>query len=290
MSEIIQHKNNLPANLISDIISDGESQQEDFDKKDVSIPFLRILQGQSPQCSIGTPSYIEGAKASDYYNTLTKQVYPSRDGKGNNICAFEFIHLYFSTSYIEWTPDRKLASVYTEETARRVKTFKNDKNKDIVAEGSELGTPGNELSYTHNRYICILEEDKFYPIAFPCSSTNIKPSKELNSSLRSSFLPNDLTGGKQVKAPYYFPVWEAHTKHRSNKDGSWFMFDFKPAGNVLKYPYADELVEEAKDFIASIKSNSINVDYTEGLEEETTTNNTSGGRIIDVDSTDDVPF
>jgi hypothetical protein len=91
----------LVANGIS-IEDDAGQGFENADKDSFAIPFLRILQGLSPQCNKANPDFIRGAEQGMLFNTVTKECLAA-DGDTDGI---NMIVCHFDRKFTEWAPNR----------------------------------------------------------------------------------------------------------------------------------------------------------------------------------------
>ena len=73
---------------------------ENVTMDDTATPFLKLLQKMSPETEEGTADYIDGAKAGQVVNSVTKQLYESSKGVLVLPC-------FFKREYIEWEPREK---------------------------------------------------------------------------------------------------------------------------------------------------------------------------------------
>lgn len=168
-----------------------------------AIPFLRIAQKLSPQLDDQKAEYIEGLKAGQLFNTVTKESY----GDNISIICGGFDHVY-----IEWPPTREAGggplAYHTPEHAEKIavdKTF-----------GKWKTESGNRLQETYIFYCIVKGRENEGLVILALKSTDIGVAKAWNRRLLSTMMPN----GKKAK-PYYM-IWNLGSISVTNNQGSWF--------------------------------------------------------------------
>lgn len=205
--------------------------------KDLSVPFLGILQSNSPQVEDGT---VEGAKPGMIINTVTNELI---DGEKGQI----FIPVHYDRAYVEWTPRDKgggfvgLHDVNSELVKAELEKQKGARGKIILANN-------NELIETEYCYCLTLEKDALTPSGFAVlslTSTKLTPFRKFKTAL---FM---LKG----KPPIFVNRAILKTDKQKNEKGTFWNAKFEPAvGGSWKTSLipnnADykELIEEAKSF------------------------------------------
>jgi hypothetical protein len=259
-SELVAAKEpQLPVEFMDELAEAGEQHQEAMGKDDMSIPFLQILQSLSPQCTKGEPEYIKGAEPSDLLNTVTQTLIKTRNDDDAAIAGCQVMPVHYKRSFIEWVTRAKgggIVKEYSVEEGLSIITARNDQNLDIIQQGSPLGTPGNQLNDTHTHFVFLLNPDGTYePMILTMASTQIKPSKDLNNMVSKQVLPD----GR--KAPRFFGIYDVTTQRRSNDQGSWYIWKFERASDVLTAGKM-AMFREAKKFVEGIQAGEHKADYS----------------------------
>ena len=270
--------------------------EEKLTRDDMSLPFLQMLQALSPVCQKGGEDYVPGAEASCLYNTVTQEVYPTLDNKGNPIPGLRVIDLVYVPSHIEWIPRAQgggFVNEWSPEDAAKIRTVRGEQG-DIIVEGSPVGTPGNQLQYTHTHYMFYLGEGGVLePAVMSMSATQVRASKDWNARIMRQRLPNG------AKAPRFFCVWDMSSRRRSNDQGTWFVPTFTrsdiklvdedvPPGSILALPNANDLITQCKDFVTSVREGQIKA--SQEARASTQTNDApEGGPKVDAQG-NDIPF
>lgn len=175
---------------------------------DFSIPFLDILQGQSPEVE-SLPS----AKPGMFHNTVTDDLFDGKEGVSVIVVATQH-------EFVEWVPRNKGGGIVGRHAV----------NSDVVAAArqqsekfNELYTEGgNELVETFYAYLILNLADGPLPAVLSCSSTRIKPYKAMMTKANMIMVP-DGKGGKR-KPPLFAHKFRLTTEKRKNNDGEWFTF------------------------------------------------------------------
>jgi len=239
----------------------GQTGFEDTSSDSFAIPFIRILQANSPQLLEDDDSYIEKAKPGMFFNTLTGDLY----GK-----TLSVINIHFTRDFIEWRPNRGgfVMSHGDDESIRR-------RVVEVEDNGNQVLDNGNILQESRNHFLLLPDHMEDGPMIFALTSTGIRHSKRWMSMMRRIKNPQ----GK-VNNPIFMGVWEITTALNENEEGKWYQIGTRSAG---KYEFDRiinaeefEVVKMARDLILSGRAK---VDYESGME---------GGKAEG--SEDDVPF
>lgn len=269
---------NLPANQSTGTaLAVVEIDEEDrgaglknISNEERKIPFVRVLQTNSPECDDSDAKYVPGAKAGLIINTATKALYE----------RLEFVAAARDHKFIEYTP-RNLGSGFVavhkpgDELILRLRaqfgrfgklpngvTKRNDKNEPL---------DGTEIVESYELYCIFIDPatgQKFRAIA-PFQSTQI--SKYQNFIDRSdSFEYGDGQGGI-VKPPIWAHRWVMSTATEKNKKGTFKGYvlglavkkpdgsDDVPIKSFVKK--SDPLYVAAKDFGKFVEEGKADVDY-----------------------------
>jgi hypothetical protein len=242
-------------------------------KDDLAIPFLTILQSNSPQVKRSEGEYIEGAAEGMLFNSVTKELYdPVKTPLYIIPCAYE---RYF----IEWRIRENgggFKGQHSVEEGEKLleKAMRDDKNRDIIESG-------NQLNDTRTFYVMIYNEAEGVatPALITMTSTQIKKAKQwyMQQNLLRLKGPNG-----PYRPPMYASKWRVTTVPESNEKGSWMGWAFAHAG-YLKGPQ-DPVFIEAQEFAKSVKAGTVKPDF----EKAPDMGGREPGSDDDVDS--DIPY
>lgn len=229
---------------------DAGAGDEDQTSADLIIPFITILQTNSPQVDPGDEKYVEGARPGLFLNTVTGHVYET----------VKAVAVATERAFMEWVPrdsggglvgKRKPTDPVVEHAVGASEKF----GKYYV--GGKEG--GNELVETFYVYWLLADgDDAGLPALSAFTSTKIQPYKRWNTS-RSLFR---LKGGQ--KPPIFAHLVELSTVKQKNEKGSYYTIKIEPANgsvaNSLLNP-KDEIMRSAKDLRENVKAGAVKVDY-----------------------------
>jgi len=274
----------LPAEFMDELAQAGEEHKETLGKDDMSIPFLQILQSLSPQCTKGEAEFIKGAEPSDLLNTVTQTLMKTRDDDNNVVKGPRVLPISYKRSFIEWIPRSQgggIVEEYSVEDGLSIITQRSkETGQDIIQANSPLGTPGNQLNDTHTHFMFLINGDGTHePVVLTMSSTQIKPSKDLNNMVSKQVLPD----GR--KAPRFFGIYDVTTQYRSNDQGSWYIWKFERATDVLE-DNKMAMFREAKEFVAGIETGEHKADHSKSQGETNPSTGDAGGKK----DNDEFPF
>jgi hypothetical protein len=213
-------KAGVPA--VYDYGADAGRGFEDQGQDEISIPFISVLQGLSPQVTGENGKEVEGAKPGKLFNTITEEVL------GNEVL---FVPASREHIFTEWIP-RKQGGGF-------VGRF--DKNDPVVAaavrQAEEFGkyrTPaGNDLVETYYLFGVICPEGaEPQPVVIAFTSTKIKAYKKWNTTVNMFTVPGP-NGGK-IRPPRFAHLLKVSSISDKNKKGSFFNLSLKPANGSIR--------------------------------------------------------
>jgi len=237
----------LPAFLKGDQYSDFvDYGLENADADSFAIPFLRILQSNSPQVKKTSGSYIEGAEEGMLINTVTQDLYDTETNK------VQLVSVYFKRAFMEWKTRENGGGYVAEHSVsdglELLKlTERDDKNRDILPNG-------NQLADTRYHYVMVVREDGTYePAIITMERTQLRKSKRWCSDI-------DLKK-KATRVPYQQAfLYNAKVQGESKDDNSWWGWDVTFSGLVED----QDLFDAAVDFHNKIRAGEVK-EATESL-------------------------
>lgn len=215
-----------PDNAVGPTMDYGDSEGagwENTSGDDFAIPFLAVLQSNSPQVTGDPPdAKVEGALPGMLFNTVSKELIKGDEGVVIVPCDTQHV-------YVEWMPREKgggFQGVHPldSELVTRSKAAAEDAFGRIPTE------QGTELVETFYMYAMLLDDieattpKEFAVIAF--NSTKIKKYKQVMYRLRM-FTIN--ANGKKVTPPLFAHRLSLTTVGEKNSKGPFKNFELKPA-------------------------------------------------------------
>lgn len=201
----------------------GGAGFEHVTASDLKLPFLMILQSNSPQCLEADPKYIDGAKPGSIMNSVTSEVFSGKDG-------VEIVPISFHKAYVEWTPrDSGGGFVRTHRDASILtQTKKNDKNQDMLENGNIIVTTAYHMC------LIIRPDGSSDKVVISMTSTQLKKSRGWLTMMQS------IQGVKNP--PMFLCKWKLTTVPEKNESGSWYGWAYQ---NMGKNPI--ELLDECAE-------------------------------------------
>ena len=206
--------------MLADFEADAGQGFENVTAKDMAIPFITVLQSNSPQVQEGDGKYIDGARPGMLYNTVTGEVY---DGRKDGITV---IPCFFQKLVVEWRPRDSGGGIagrhaVGSDEAQPVGT--NEKGKPVSA-------AGNTLEDTAYHFVLIVKADGNVSWGvLALKSTQLKHSKKWLTVMNGIRID---VGGRKVQPPMFAFTYKITTVLEENAQGKWYGLHIEPAGMV----------------------------------------------------------
>ena len=146
-------KGGLPAEFEAELLEDAGEFEEHLQQADMAIPFLQVIQAQSPQVTEGDAQFIKEAVKGMLFNTVTKKCY---DGREEGVMI---VPIKYKRSFIEWVRREDGGGFVAEhppEESGNLHTKLNEDRQDIIQEGSRYPEPF--LDPNGERNVVIIEK------------------------------------------------------------------------------------------------------------------------------------
>lgn len=174
---------------------------------DIAVPYLYILQQNSPQCNPDHAKYLEAAKPGMIYLSNLEKVYEGRN-KGILI-----VPCYYERLVTEWLPRSSGGGLVAshDPEAEILKTA-----KPVESEGKTIMQLPNGHQIIDTAYHYMLAQDPdlsvWYQTIAPFKSTALKASRRMNSTINTTMIP-----GTDKRAPRFLFKWRM-TSVKEQKD------------------------------------------------------------------------
>jgi len=203
-----------------DLIQFAGQGVEGLGTDDLAIPFINIIQSNSPQLNKREGKYIEGSEVGMLFNTVTNELFDGEKGVEVIPCAYQ-------RQLIEWVPREQeggFVEAHDPESGILQNTTKNERGKHILPNG-------NELINTASHYVILLSPT-YGPTqsVISMSATQLKKSRRWNTMMVSNTVT--LPDGSIKPAPSFARAYLLKTVTESNKHGSWFGYEIGEARDV----------------------------------------------------------
>ena len=245
----------VPAELEDEFLEDVEEFEESLTQDDMAVPFLQVLQALSPQVTDGEDQFIEGAQKGQLFNTVSKECYNGKEG-------VTIVPVRYKHSFIEWVPREDgggFVSEWSPEDRPDIHTSRNDRNQDIIVEGSPKGTSGNQIVDTATHYVLIVsDKGDPQPAVMSMSSTQFKVSRNWNSQI--SMRTVQTSKGKK-RPPRFWDAWTLKSVLNKNDQGSWYGYDLTRQSETRELDNGVELMDAARAFARAIGAGEKSANY-----------------------------
>lgn len=203
----------LTSEFLAELQGDSGKGFENVSMRDVAIPFLAILQSNSPQVKKG-PARIDGAEEGHIFHTVRQTAFdPTSKPMFVIPCGFQ-------KRWVEWI-DRDSGGGFVASHADDSilsKCTKNDKGKMVLGNG-------NLVVETAYHYVIFVDEfGNSEQAVIGMASTSLKKSRRWMSQLMSLQIENN---GRKFNPPMYSHVWSLGTIMETKDSNSWFGWDIK---------------------------------------------------------------
>lgn len=180
--------------------------------EDNQVPFIYILQANSPQLMKGHEKYVPGAQASNIW--LRNDPDPLIDGEE----GMDFQCCHFSISWVEWLPERAgLAGRHDEKPSDAYE--EDEEGEDGTTKKVWKRPNGNYLAETRYHVGFVHRPGKPpEPYTMPLTSTGHTVSKGWTTA------QNRLEGGR---AQWYEVIWTMQVSLKRKGPHAWYQYDYK---------------------------------------------------------------
>lgn len=209
----VENSANLPVGMdLSELMADAGIGVDSLGMDDIAVPYLYILQSNSPQVNPDSDAYIEGAKPGMFFNNVSGEVYDGRETGITVIpCAYE-------RKFVEWV-DRDSGGGFVAEhdidSNILSETTPNEKGVPVLANGHLIIETAYHYVYMKNPNNGVWEE-----IIIPMKSTMLKKSRRWNKTLIGTLIP-----GTSVRAPRWLYPYQLKTVKETKNNNTWSNYD-----------------------------------------------------------------
>lgn len=264
----------------SQMFEDAAALAPQFERDDLSIPFLRVLQDMSPQAKPRDPAYVAGAAPGDFLHTITKQVWKGEQG-------LLVLPVHYEKRHIEWKRREDNGGFvadhgYKPELAAT--TTRDEKNRDILPNG-------NHLVATALYYLLVVQLDERGKLTdvteavLALTSTQLKVSRLWNTMMRGTTIEDPVSGARRPAQTFY-RAYKLTTKVESNDKGSWYGLSVEVGPTVEQLQDGVELYTSGRNLAKMIASGQRKANVQEGLSEETVAEVVPHGDAFEDDAND----
>ena len=200
---------------------------ENIGPQNCALPFIAILQSNSPQAMRSNSKYIKGAQAGDLFNTVTGELFPGQSD-GDKPGGILFVPAAFDSKMVRWKSRDSgggLVCSYSEHDPI-LKTFARDERGRLLDQ-----TTQDIVVQTVYHFGLMIREEGFPELAvISMASTAMKCSRQWNTLMKKIM---KRVGSKVFNPPSYSHVYRLTTTGMSRDNYSWFTWSIMTAGEVV---------------------------------------------------------
>ena len=242
---IVKKKNNIPTTLQDQLIADSGLGTTDFGSADLALPYISILQANSPQCVRSSPGYIEGAQEGMFYNTVGGDTYDGDEGILIVPCGYQ-------KKFVEWVPRDSgggWVGAYSLNDPYALAVVKADLRDE---RGKLITINDNHFVDTGYHFYLYFDGDKWQQGLSGLTSTQLKQSRRWNSNIVDAY---ESINGDRIKLPMFGQQYKATTAVETKDTNSWMGWRFSFVGAVTD----SEVYTSAKAFYHIVDSGNANI-------------------------------
>ncbi len=237
MNDIVQRTDNsvLSAEDMELLKQAGQQFPTEIDKKNLAMPWLRIVQSMSGYVKEDDPQYLPDAKEGHIIDTVSLKL---RKKVG-------FIPVALETNYTEWKKKRSTSNSIP------VKSYFTDSSAYDALPGTfgprtASESAETEIVPTEDYYGIAVDEDG---VAIECilsfGGTQAKKSRRL-AQLLDMRIDHD-HDGKPFKPPIFNSSFVLTTVREKNDQGAWMGWKIQPGNKVMGTPEGNKLFRQAME-------------------------------------------
>ena len=227
---------NLPATQMWE--TEAGAGFENTSGDDFAIPFIKILQKNSPEVDDNDGAFVEGAKPGQFFDTASQETFD----------ALDVIACHYRRAMVIWKPDqggfvRQEAVGYEAGLPRR-------KRQDGSETGVFVDAGGNDVVDT--RYVFALRvgsDGSTSPVILSFSSTQTKKARNWLTRMQNIKATGD--GGRRFTMPMFANVWRLTTVGEQNDKGSWRGYKIDLVGPITDQGLA-QAAKDAREMFLSV--------------------------------------
>lgn len=214
-----------------------------FGANDLAIPFLVILQKNSPQVDEDNPKFIRDAKAGMIYNTVTGEIF---DGKTKGI---RVVPTGYQKKYVEWISRDDGGGFVGQHEAESDAVRACRPN-----ERGKLETPdGHQMIETAYHYVVFVGADGSTQwTVISMASSQLKKSRKWNTLIAGITMTKN---GQTFKPPIFSYEYNLKTALEQKDTNTWYGWDITPIGIVSNR----RVYDNAKQYCQALLEGSIRV-------------------------------
>jgi hypothetical protein len=215
------------------LAEDAGQGSENIGIEDIDVPFLRLLQDNSPAVKAGSRN-VDGAKAGLYMDGTSFSVL------GDQILV---IPCFYRRVAVEWKPDR--GGYVATHPISYIKTSGAPQD----ARGNFTLPTGNYLADTREFFVMVMRGPEWVPMRIPLSGTASKTARQWVSMWLT--YRKTLANGQTIQPAMYARIYVLTTRLATNKKGDQWYVPVVEAGDDINHPGLYKMAKAFGEFSAN---------------------------------------
>lgn len=189
--------------------------------EDNIMPFLALIQKNSPQINKKQEKYIPGTEAGFLFNTATRVFYAAEDEEKDP--GFLCIPITYTKSYVEWVPRDSGGGYVASHDAVPSDT------RTVQVDGRDRMVRDNGNQIVETMYHLVLDAESYLPVVVAFTSTNLSVSRQWMTLRRQIMIPNS-----NKPAPAFTRIYRLGSVYKQRDTYDWYSFKVTDKGWVSK--------------------------------------------------------
>jgi len=178
---------------------------------DIAVPYLYILQTNSPQCNPDHAKYVENAKSGMLYLSNLEKIF---DGRTTGLVI---VPCYYERLVTEWLPRSSGGGLVASHDPES-DILKQVKSVESEGKTIQVLPDGHQVIDTAYHYVLAQDPESkvWYQAIMPLKSTALKASRRMNSTISTTNIP-----GTDKRAPRFLFKWKMLSVKEQKDDYVW---------------------------------------------------------------------
>lgn len=251
---VAANENTALANI--DLEADAQEFQDNYQRTDFAIPFLRVLQSNSPEVKKADAKYIEGAEEGSFFDTVTKEVLC--DGTK---AALILVPVHYRYTYVEYKLREEGGGFVKDHGLLAGAQLMQSAQKD--ERGRMILPNGNQLVETMQYAVLYLtsnDEDgtvEPHQALFTLASTQLRKGRAWNSKIDGLRIKQR---EKMLRPPMFYMSYALTCVSEKNEKGSWWGYKIESYLPVPELPNGGDIYIMARNMRQQIQAGEINLE------------------------------
>ena len=229
-----------------ELLADSGKGKEHVETKDLAIPFISILQANSPQVNPRDGKYVQGAQQGMIFNSVTKKLYPGEKGILVVPCEYQ-------RRYAEWKLREEggglIADYGMDDTV-----FKTAVRREVGEKKLDMLPNGHQIVESGTHYVLLLDEETFTPeqAVIGMASTQRTKSNRWNTLVSLYQAPHPIDKGKTFNPARFYCAYRLKVVPESRNNQNFWGWDIVHEKPTLELPNGRDLYIAARAFNAAV--------------------------------------